>query len=297
MRSEYSVALVEPVVFRLPDVGNEKEISKDEAIQVVTKIADRLLNKLARFLPKEQREEAKQEMYLRILEYLPDFSRRKNWKGMIYTHCRGAILDYIKRGSGFQEHKKSSEKAKANKSPKIMKSRITVNPSNENGTLGDAVDRSLYNAGEFINPEKFLINDFPNIDWLTLYKLASVNRNVFIITLWLKGNSITEIGKLVGLTEQRIDSIRLTTFRDLKLPRARHEPYWRTLIHALGLDDVLDYSGSDWSLKTGLKMCRRYKPVQFNKPPEQEFNCSDDDLTSLINYEFAYRYIKRERLI
>jgi hypothetical protein len=56
------------------------------------------INKLARKLTDDQKEEVSQDAMLRVWQAYQDLDAARGWKSFVQLHCRGACLDYLKAG-------------------------------------------------------------------------------------------------------------------------------------------------------------------------------------------------------
>jgi len=134
----------------------------------------------AKDFPKEHQEEIEQESMLRIWRAYQRINS-KTWKTFIYTHCKGAVIDYLRAGKGFKE--------------------IDYN----------CVHVRVYDEGEQTTEEDLAARygqyeDFQDslVDYEAIQRLIGIDDDIYMLLKRVLGFEIKEISESMGVSKEII---------------------------------------------------------------------------------------------
>lgn len=219
--------------------------SLDEFLKYAERTAKSFIAKKYSSIPFEIKEECVQEAMVRVLDvYKNKLDEDRKWKGYCGTHAIGAVQDYLRKGSSFEEDKWSLQADSASVNKRLSTTNYATSEVEEvSGVLGR---NGVFNDHE---SEEYQIN------WGLLSRLASKDNNVKILAKHLLGFKNEEIKKEFGLTGERIGQIIADMFERIKSPSKLDLLYsqFRQLLFSLGMPSHLDYEFKDegvgWSFE------------------------------------------------
>lgn len=173
----------------------------EEVLEYAARQSSIYIGKIASTLPSEQREEISQAALLRILEAYERLDPEKGWKSFVQRHCAGAVLDYIRWGTGFEEVtlKKSSEDDPTEKKPWKLKNRLVI--MEQNGDDEKSIDATLGLVG--IHECQPDIEDYrPN--WPLIARMASQDVDIHLVAKLLLGFTQTELSGMFKVSRERL---------------------------------------------------------------------------------------------
>ncbi len=216
-------------------------------------------------MPKEQKEEIMQNAYMRLCEAYPNLDADRGWKAFTYLHARGAVLDYMKSGTGFQEDKWSlNEEQLEDGDPKksqttVPKMRERIFLSNTDGESID-IDTVLGQSGIYNEMDLNRIN----IKWDLVARLASENDNLHVFAKWLKGSNLDEISHVFNVSAGRIGQMIKEFIYRLDEGSVTESPTMCQTIYALGLSRYYGIPDSDQSKIYGMAIGTDLAPVDLD---------------------------------
>jgi len=182
------------------------EKSPKPSIEIVLAYANpivrKFISKHAADLPEEQKEEIRQVAALRVYEAYKGLDPDAGWKSFVYNHCRGAVLDYLKAGDGFEEDNWGIQREEENEAVHVGKIRTRmqlVNTDDEDLDVGSVL--GVY--GKFTEVDL----DHPKIKWDVLAKLASQDKPLHAFLKVLRGQSLDEIGQVLGESRPNVGQL------------------------------------------------------------------------------------------
>ena len=174
--------------------------SIEEVLKYATKQIGIYIGKIASTLPHEQRDEASQNALLRVLEAYKRIDASKGWKSFVQRHCSGAILDYIRWGTGFEEVtlRKPTDDDNIHKKPWRLKTRLQIVQEHE-GEI--SLDSTLGFVGIFeTQPD---IEDYkPN--WALIARMASQDVDIHLVAKLMLGFTQTELSSMFKVSRERL---------------------------------------------------------------------------------------------
>ena len=250
--------------------------SMNDVLKYATDQVDRLLREKAAHLQHEHRDEVRQEALIRVAKAYAELDVTRGWKSFVQTHCKGAILDYLRAGTGFKESRWGDpipEEADAADQIEPEEVSIEGEESEEAESALEALgEASVPDGGTGLpRPKKFkqrlhqrvtvMSSDWEstldaesiagifgvhtsrkesgifNPNWDLIARMAAVDPEILLIAKTLRGFSQTDMAPGFSVTRERL-SQRIRLFRDrLDSPEFYQSPWTRQTIYAFGLEE------------------------------------------------------------
>jgi DNA-directed RNA polymerase specialized sigma24 family protein len=249
----------------------------DEVVDYARDQIKIFLNKLAPDLPREQKDEISQRALQRIVQAYARLDPEKGWKAFTQTHCRGAVLDYIREGAGFEEtagDPRKDEKRKANddelakdiakRCSESLRTRVSM-VSDDDRSLD--VEEIAGIHGIFAEDPEFEVD--PN--WNLVARMASVDEDIHLVAKVLLGRTQESLSEMFGVTRERL-SQRVQEFVErLDAPEFYHNRWVRQTIFAFGLSGVYGMDKFDEGLGYEFEPVDLLKDETVNPQASAEF--------------------------
>lgn len=231
----------------------------NEVIEYTQKQIKIYIGKHGSGLPDEQKDEVEQDAYVRILDAYDRIDFEGSWKSFVQQHCRGAVFDYIRRSSGFEESEltrkeqdsitcddcgnvtrrtikfQCSECGSKNgnefeeKKPWRIKNRVS-NLSDDGSDFG--IDNVLGANG--IHDVHFLMKK-TQPRWDLIARMASQDNDIHLVGKLLLGFSQTELSGLFRVTRERLTQRFAEFCERLDSPELINSRWVAQTIFAFGL--------------------------------------------------------------
>lgn len=179
--------------------------TREDVIKLAYATAEKFIGRRWRSLPREQADEAKQNAAIRANNKYEALNFEDNWESLIKKNARGAVLDYIRGGEGFEE----SELKSSNEPEEISQ---TVSTSNVKA-LSSRVDMALDEDGQFADVEQIaglygVFNEMETmegkINWPLVSRLASEHFEVLVVGMLMLGFYPQEVAEKLDISRERI---------------------------------------------------------------------------------------------
>jgi DNA-directed RNA polymerase specialized sigma24 family protein len=229
----------------------------------------KFLGQFAADLPSEMHEEIMQTANLRIIEAYRRLEADLGWKSFVHNHARGAVLDYLKFGKGFEEGRWRLKLSEDGGVPYVEKLRERVSFSSEDQEHDVDVIAGINGVADFIDESQVKIN------WALLSRLARIDDATHAFAMWLRGFEAAEIGIALGVCSARVGQLLRRFVEKLNDPNSysyEEEPYINQTIFALGLSKHFGLPVEDESLRMGFSIGWEQVPVDLDslKPKYQD---------------------------
>lgn len=257
-----SICGVEVAPIRSVSITHRMDNSKpsmDDVLKYAKPLIHKFIGEHACDVPTEQKEEIFQEANLRVIEAYADLDADKGWKSFVYNHCRGAVLDYLKAGEGFQEQRWSIAKEEEHGSRHVFKIRDRLNNSNHDNEEID-IDHVLGANGIFSSIDF----DIVAIDWNLVAKMASSDEALHVFAKYLRGFTIEELVNVFSVSRSRIQQLLAEFINRFDDPSYIHSPWFSQCIWALGLARHFGIADRDQSLVFGMIIGHSLIPVNLD---------------------------------
>lgn len=181
--------------------------SREDVIKLAYSTAEKYISRRWRSLPKEQADEAIQNAAIRAHLRYDELNFDENWQSLIKKNARGAVLDYVRSGEGFEESELKSSQDQ--KDLDDAQERATANVR----ALSSRVDMALDDDGQFADVEQIagLYGVFSEIDsengkinWPLVSRLASQHFEVLIVGMLMLGFYPGEVAERLDISRERI---------------------------------------------------------------------------------------------
>jgi RNA polymerase sigma factor (sigma-70 family) len=218
--------------------------SKDDIVKYAKKTVDYHLHKFAKNLPEEQKDEVRQEAMIRVLVAYENLDTEKSWKTYVQQHCKGAVLDYLRAGNGFEETGWiASDKSSVEPTTGMrLTRRIEIVSGDDDSDALNAEDiAGLFGMFDEIEPNEFK----PNFD--LLFRMSGVDQEIHLITKLLLGFNQTELAEQYekGITRERLSQKVDEFFKKLDAPEFIGNRWIEQTIFALGLCEYYTMPNKD----------------------------------------------------
>jgi hypothetical protein len=243
--------------FIMRDTGQQDRTkpSLEEVLDYAQKQVAYYLNRLARAAPHEHREEMAQNAIMRIWRLYPKMDATRGVRKYVQKHCRGALLDYRRAGSGFQETRASLRSSKLNgsKAPPLTR-RISTYCESEQESM--ELDEAI---GFYIIGQEVKINEMVEINWELLSRMARKDFGLHIFVRHvLKDVELEKLTAVFGGTRERLSQVYNEFLTRIDDPSRVNDPWTNQMIYALGLSKHLGLPKED------LKLGWTFEPVDFD---------------------------------
>lgn len=245
----------------------------DEVIEYAGHCRKRIMSdKELRQLPTEHQQEIEEQMFLRVCGAYPKIDAEKGWKSFVYKHCWGAAKDYLKSGNGFSESrtqkaakKRFTDQGKTPQEAPDMLHRIEMLSID-----GKEVDLDQVLGVHSVFTSEPL--DTVKCDWDLIARMASIDKGIHCLALWIRGNTLETIGNGFDLSVQRIWAIIQEVIEKFDDPSLCVDPWTLQTIYAFGLCEVLGVHDVDQSTVFGIPLGQNLDPVDldFIEPVDRE---------------------------
>lgn len=236
----------------------------EQVIDYAKPLVHSYVSKVAADAPREHKQEIEQAVYLRLLKAFPRFDPKKGQFSFVYTHVRGAVLDYLKFGRGFAENRWSLSKSPNEaRTPKLTK-RVQQYSSGESDDEV-CLDQLL---GE---NKKFQTVDFDkiNIRWDLVARLASNDDHLHAFARNIRGQTIEEMAPVFGVVRTRVSQMIQMFIGRFDDPACADDPYFKQVCYAFGLCKALGMEDKDQSEVMGFSMGWKLEPVDLDSISDQ----------------------------
>lgn len=220
-----------------------KKPTREEVLAYTEKVFNHFMGKRwLRSSPPEQREEMLQEAFIRVLNKYDEFEVDRSWKSLVSSHARGAILDYLKAGNGFEESRWSLQKPDDVGSVHAGKLQTRIALENCEGEDSD-VDEVAGRFGVFQQMRGEI-----QINWDLLAKLCAGDSELKVFAWWLRGFTYEEIGAAIGVKTARVGQIVGEVINRFDDPTwsSNGEAWLRQISYALGISELLGFVDRNW---------------------------------------------------
>ncbi len=227
-------------------------------------------NKRARSTPKEQQEEILQVAYERLLEKYPEI-KPEGWRSFVFTHSRGAVLDYLKSGEGFAETRWSLQKSEDVGATHVgkIKERISLHNTNQGGRDGDdlSLDQAMGQYGVFNEIDL----DRVKINWDLVARMASQDECLHAFAKSLRGITLEEMAPVFGVKVARAGQLVQAFIDRFDDPEHADCPWFKQSCFALGLCSRVGIPNIDQSKIMGFNIGWGLPAVDLDyvKEPEE----------------------------
>lgn len=222
--------------------------SLDEVLRYSKPLVAKFIGQFAADSPVEQKEEIHQTAALRLIEAYSFIDPEQGWKSFVYNHSRGAVLDYLKFGTGFAEERWSISKVEEHGSRNSHKIRTRESLCGAGSDSNDIDIDHVLGANGVFNPSSV---GSMKINWDLVSRLASTDEALLAFAKWLRGFSIDEIGLVLGLSRARTGQLIVDFVKRFDDPSRAIDPEFCQVIWALGLADRLGVRDCDQSIIYG----------------------------------------------
>lgn len=234
----------------------------EQVVDYVEGSVEYYISKFAMNLPSEQKDEIRQNAYLRVCEAYPRLDEALGWKSFVQNHCRGSVLDYIRHGNGFEESRQSLKDKdaegdaaaetdgsyEAQKFNESLRVRVTV--------MGDDGDRKM-DAEEIAGIHGIFSKDDSgtvfNPIWRLVARMASVDDDIHLLAKLLLGFTKPELARRFDVSRERMYQRLKEFFERIDSPEKYHDPWVTQTIYAFGLCDRYNMdpvdNGLGWNFK------------------------------------------------
>lgn len=239
----------------------------EEVVAYAQKNVEIYIRDKASDLPREQKDEIRQDAFLRVVKAYENLDPEQGWKRFVQMHCAGAVLDYTRWGNGFQETNKSLREPDANDEQAFgsdTQSQTNVSDSvkaeeedaePENEAQPRKSWRLRYRVTHVSEDDTTLdveqvagfygvFAKMPSIDkrvrprWELISRMANVDDDVHLIAKLLLGFTQTELGPMFGVSRERIGQRMRAFLERLDDPEHIHSRWVKQIIFAFGLSEV-----------------------------------------------------------
>lgn len=208
--------------------GSMENLSIEEVLSYAKPMVWKWISKLAKSIPREQQEEIEQEAYIRLLKKYPEIQSELGWKSLVYNHCRGAVLDYLKAGKGFQEDKAILKDSNGKKTF----NRLSLHDVDDNDL---SIDHILGKNGAFFekNPDKIEIN------WELLARMSSEDPCLHAFVKYIRGITLDKMAPVFGVKIARAGQLVQAFVDRFDDPEYADCPWFKQCCFALGISEHL----------------------------------------------------------
>lgn len=219
----------------------------DEVLKYAKPLTKKFISDFAGDAPIEHKEEIEQSAYLRLIEIYPTIDADSGWRSFVYTHCRGAVLDFLRLGKGFAEERQSIRKDELHGSTNVNKIRERISSHSDDGELFD-VDQALGENGIFAGR---LSLDAVNIRWELVARMAGNDAALHAFAKWIRGFTLEEMAPTFGVTRPRVGQLIQEFMAKFDDPKLAGDTWFLQSCYAFGLCTALGIPDLDQSVVMG----------------------------------------------
>lgn len=240
-------------------MSNDKMPTLAEVLDYAQPQLRKIIGKKAKDLPEEQKREIEQEGFIRLIANYETIDPTKGWKSFVYTHCHGAVLDYLKAGEGFEESRTSIRKTepKGSKNPDKIRDRVQL--IDFDGHDAD-IDVVLGNNGRY---SKVYSSDV-TINWDLVSRMSSIDECLRAFAMHLRGHTIEQIAPTFGHCRARAGQLIQAFVARFDDPNQSNEIWFKQTCFAFGLCKVLNMPDVDQSVVLGYSVGWKLEPVDLD---------------------------------
>ena len=224
------------------------------------------ISKKAPDLPQEQKDEIEQVAYLRILKRFEDIEADRGWKSFVHNHCRGAVLDYLRFGDGFQEQRWTIAKTEQTGSKNITKIRDRISFYNDDEDEDSDMDAVLGRHG--VTSDNSTSNEVEKgevvINWDLVSRMATIDSHIHIFAKYLRGFQLEELAAIFNFSKARIGQIIEEVGRNMDDGAHNNNPWVCQSIYAFGLCEKFGMTNRDQSEVFGYIIGWNAKPTDLD---------------------------------
>lgn len=237
--------------------------SLEEVLAYVKPIIWKFIGKFASDEPREHKEEIEQEAYIKIIKAYEKLDPNAGWKSFVYNHARGAVLDYLKAGDGFEETSWSILKEEEEDAVHRNKMRNRICVVNEDGDELD-IDHVLGINGKFSE----IRIDIPKINWDVLERMAAQDMELHAFLRTIRGQTLELIASVLGKSRASVGKMVDNFIERFDDPRWASDfgkkPWLDQIIWALGLANEFDIEDCDQTEIYQVPLGHFNDPVDLN---------------------------------
>jgi len=276
--------LIQPI-----NVNMDTRVSERPSWDQVSDYFDRqiefYLGKHGADLPFEQKDEVRQRGRLRVIEAFPKIVEaydawesaasidKPAWKSFVQTHCRGAVLDYIRDGAGFEESYLEDDEAEdeAENAAPILENELTAEDAEPEvaavtdvGVKRRPRPRLKYRMSP-IDQEQDHPLDVEEVvalygeppdeiasiikpRWDLVARLARHRPDIHLVAKILMGFTQAHESENFNVSRERLSQRISEFFARLDSPEYYHDPMTKQLIYALGMCEYYGMKDEDQGL-------------------------------------------------
>lgn len=239
------------------------KLTEEEVLKYAKPIIYKFINKYGSDIPKEQKEEIEQEVYLRLLENFKRIDQDLGWRSFTYNHCFGGVLDYLKAGDGFKE---SSKVIAQDLTGRKMTQRITQADDQETFDL----DFTLGANGIFSASTQ----DQISFNWDLIARMARYDEAIHATAKWLRGFQIKEIADCFGISRSKTTHLIMGFIERFDSPEYCDDPWFLQTVYAFDFCTKLGIKNIDQSEVQGFPIGWNLTPVDLDSA--EKFQISHD---------------------
>lgn len=230
-----------------PSRGPTVEECEKPSLETIIEYAEQTISyhmrRMAWSLPEEHQEEIRQNAFLRVINAYQHLDEQKKWKAFVQTHCKGAILDYVRGGDGFEETGwAASDDAAVEPAPgSRLRHRVEIATDEDGDALEVGEVAGIFGVFSEIDSIEFKPN------WDLLSRMAGVDFDLHLIAKLLLGFDQTEIAERYekGITRERLSQKVDEFFARLDSPEFIGNRWIEQTIYALGLCEYYHIPNTD----------------------------------------------------
>jgi DNA-directed RNA polymerase specialized sigma24 family protein len=234
-------------------VGTPEKPTIEEVLQYADRQIDKYIRDHASHLPPEQKDEVRQEALLRVANLYADLDVTRGWKSLVQHHARGATLDFLRDGKGFQEDKWDDAPDDAEGSdadpeealdgaeasgcgPTPERRRKYRQRLTQRVSVVNSDDDTVMDVGEVAG--LYGVHSGPADDgvfkprWDLVARMASVDPEIHLVAKILRGFTQTELAPGFQVTREMLSQRIRLFFEKLDDPQFYQSPWVAQIIYA-----------------------------------------------------------------
>jgi len=266
---------------KMPAPGEKPDYVK-HVLEYAKPILNDLAGQFANKICAEQFEEIRQDAFLRLWRKYPRIEADKGWRSLVYNHCRGAVLDYLKHGKGFQEERWSIQKPEEVGDVHVGKLQSRVPLTSSDGE-DICIDQIVGQNGIFdeLNVDRI------EIDWDLVAKLASQDECLHAFAKNLRGVTLEKIAPVFGIEIARAGQLVQAFIERFDDPEHADCPWFKQTCFALGICEVLGMPNVDQTKILGFSVGHGLAPVDLDTTQPMKYVLERDAQQSFFQDEMV----------